>query len=76
MEKRMKAFLITLTIIFLLAALGLFLWLGIGQYVAQMNYDGQYIEWRTIKDVSQWGWMGFLPAILALVTGFFASVVD
>ena len=67
----MKAkFYLILSLILFAIAIGLFLWLIIGQYIAQLNYDGQYISWRTIKDISLWGYMGFLPLTLSGISYF------
>lgn len=42
----------------LLIGIGLLVWMGVGQYIAQINYDGVYINWRIVPDISQIGWLG------------------
>jgi hypothetical protein len=50
----------------LLIGIGLLTWAGVGQYMAQIAYDGQYIKFRIINDVSLWGLTGL--AVIALAS--------
>ena len=59
--------LVAISIVLIGGGIALLVWLGIGQFQAQMNYDGQYITFRTIKDISLWGYCG----IPALIVGVF-----
>ena len=60
-------FLVILSGIFVLGGIGLLIWLGVGQFQAQMAYDGQYIQWRIIQDVSLWGYLGIPILIIGVI---------
>lgn len=62
MTKILKIACICLAVI----GVGLLLWASIGQVIAQVNYDGQYIAWRTVSDVSLWGCIGAVPIVIAM----------
>ena len=59
--------LFVLSIVFIVCGIGLLIWLGIGQFNAQMAYDGQYIQWRMIQDISLWGYVGCPLAVIGTV---------
>lgn len=41
-----------------LAGIGLIAWAVVGQFITQVNLDGQVIIWRIIPDISLIGWTG------------------
>ena len=55
------------SIILALIGIGLLVWCGVGQFQAQMRYDGQYITFRTMQDISLWGYLGIPSLIIAFV---------
>lgn len=57
---------IAVSILLILVGIGLLIWLGIGQYNAQIALDGQYISWRIVSDISQWGFLGIPISIVGL----------
>lgn len=60
---------LVLSIVLFIAGIGLLIWVGVGQYFAQIRLDGQYVSWRVIPDVSQWGYTGF--GAIAISFGLF-----
>lgn len=48
-------------VILIAVGLLLVLWFVIGQIFAQLSYDGQYISFRTIGDISVVGLVGVIP---------------
>ncbi len=48
-------------IILIVIGVGLLCWAGVGQIVAQIKLDGQYIAWRTVQDISLIGLAGLAP---------------
>lgn len=48
-------------IFLLLVGAAFLVWCFVGQMIAQFNYDGQHIEWRTIYDPSLFGVIGVIP---------------
>ena len=66
MKKLLKYFVLGTGLIAISTGTALIVWFGLGQFQAQMNYDGQYISWRLLKDISLNGLWG----ILLLVAGF------
>lgn len=66
----MKSFfvnlLLVLSISLFIAGIGLLIWTVVGQYMAQIAYDGQYIKFRIINDVSLWGLTGIGAIALGL----------
>lgn len=55
--------LVIISIILFVAGIGLLIWAGVGQFIAQINFDGQYKSFRTIQDISLWGYTGFIPVL-------------
>ena len=61
MKKNPKILLLIIGAILFIIGFGLLVWSAIGQVVAQINFDGQYLSWRMIKDVSMCGILGIFP---------------
>lgn len=76
---RFKIFLLKIAVAFsilmLFAGSGLLIWSGVGQYNAQIALDGQYLSWRVVADVSQWGLLG-LPVFLIGLAAVIVSKIS
>lgn len=55
-----------ISIFLIIVGIALLAWCSVGQMIAQFNYDGQHIEWRTINDPSLFGMLGIIPLGLGL----------
>lgn len=53
-----------LMILLIITSLGGAIWAGVGQYIAQINYDGVYYTWRIIPDISM---LGLLIMVISFV---------
>ena len=63
----MNKFLYRLGIALIIIGIGLILWLVIGQFIAQLSYDGSYYDFRILKDVSLFGGLGVIPLIGGII---------
>lgn len=69
----MKRFLFKFSILLIIVGIALLIWLGVGQYIAQINHDGQYISWRVLNDVSLWGYIGIPCIFVGIVLNFYSQ---
>lgn len=57
--------LVIISIILFVSGIGLLIWAVIGQFIAQINFDGQYKTFRIIQDISLWGFTGVIPVLVS-----------